>query len=56
MAEESCKFEDALSFLERAKKVCRDVSLFVQLLALDFDPALPFADITVSGEVGSFLF
>lgn len=44
--------EDAISFLERAKKVYSEVSLLlntVQLVALDFDPTKPFSESTVSG-------
>lgn len=43
--------EDALSFLERAKKVYSGISLLlntVQLKALDFDPTQPFSESTVS--------
>ena len=43
--------EDAVSFLDRAQKVCSDVSLLLnagQLLALDFDPTQPFSKSSVS--------
>lgn len=47
--------EDAVTFLERAKKVCPDVSFLlnsVQLVALDFDPNQPFSESSVSvGQV-----
>ena len=49
--ESSENLEDALSFLERAKKVYSGISLLlntVQLKALDFDPTQPFSDSTVS--------
>ena len=45
------EIEDAISFLDRAKKVCSEVSLLlnaVQLLALDFDPTQPFSQSSVS--------
>ncbi len=42
--------EDAVSFLERARKKCPDVALLlntVQLLALDLDPTVPFSESSV---------
>ena len=50
-SESNENIEDALSFLERAKKVYSGISLLlntVQLKALDFDPSQPFSDNTVS--------
>lgn len=47
----SGEIEDAISFLDRAKKFCSEVSLLlnaVQLLALDFDPTQPFSQNNVS--------
>ena len=44
------EIEDAVSFLDRAQKVCSDVSLLlnaVQFLALDFDPTQPFSQDSV---------
>ena len=59
MAEESSKFESAVSFLERAREVCPDVPLLLnslQLVALDFDPTQPFDPSTVSFTVSLALF
>ncbi len=47
----SALLEDAISFLDRAKKICPDVTHLlttVQLTALDFDPCQPFPESSVS--------